>query len=194
MTEVLFPLLQQVKSSKDSTNRMIARFVAGLKDEIGALSGGLSFGAFNASQHRALLRKLAKECDQRKAFEPREVLWRDKERSIEEGLLKAAAIALTTRMRREASMIINPVVVRLPTISEFDRSYYSDYTVQSLFLFVCRTALSAASRNEEVDERMLMPSEFTQLCTNVPAGLKLQEFCQAVKKDLEQQWKSQISL
>jgi hypothetical protein len=191
LCSLIFPLLHQAQSVDGSIDSFVSDFINSLKSEIGALTGVLSFGEPRTTQRRVLINKLAQACKKRKVVEIPVGYWAERRNTIGDGLLKAATIALSLKMRRQAALIVEGVAESRPRLSEFDR-FYSDHSVEGIFAFACRTVISAAARNEEINERSMLPIEVMGICSALTLNLTGKEFRAAAKKELEERWQKEI--
>jgi NACHT domain len=190
LTDLIFRFLRQAQSADGSVGSTIKTFITSLKTEIGALTGALSFADLGAAQRRSLIIKLARACEKHNLVETSNSFQREHRNEIDDGLLKAAAIALSMNMLRPAKLIAKTVSDASPRLSEFAR-YYSEYALHNVFSFVCRTVISAAGQNEILSERMILPRELIEVCSEIPAIVTGNDLRAAIKAELESRWQKE---
>lgn len=141
--------------------------LVGELEGIGPLAAALAFQEPSEAGRVQLVEKLAKLCKRRMKFHPPEPGLRDSYYPIEEGLRRAAAIALTLGLDEEAQAISLRASHRRPEVWCYQHSLDSD----EVFSFVFRTALVAAVRKKTLHEKDVLPKELVSTCSRIPRNI-----------------------
>lgn len=186
VAEDVFTLLQQAEKMGTVPTAKIRRFLGFLKSQLGALTAAVSFMELDAATRRPLIVELAKTCKaKKKPLKVNRDLHRERDYVVQDGLLKAAAIAMATRMKSEALAILGAVPVERPRIYSFmDR-----FSNPGAFPFVTFLAVSAAVERRHVGPHELLPLELTELGGRVPES-PLDSFSKALKAEVEKQFEA----
>ena len=180
----LFALLRQVVRRQPGLRRRLAALLDHLANEIGVLAGALSFLSPSDEKSQVLITKLAKACMGRTTVEAREGYGRGGRRyEMEDGLRKAAAIAMSRGMEREALGIS----LRAPHGRPSIWSMTDLHSVGQVFPFLFRVALRGAVKGVEVHERDILPKELAPFAR----GLSRRLSSDAFKKKLNQRIEAQ---
>jgi len=161
------------------TSRRFYGFIAAIKSA-GQLAAALSFCHLSKANASSVVRRLARRCRAGGALELPMSSLRERTYGIEDGLRKAAAIALALGLRNEASVISARARHDRPRLWAF-RDFFDAGTV---FAFVYRTALVAAIQQKDIHDRDVLPAELAQICTRVPESLTGEAFRRSAKDEL----------
>ena len=191
ISEDLFTLLDQVIRRQPRLRRRLDAFLDHLTNEMGALAGALSFVSPTEEKGRELVRKLAKACKRQGAAETREGLGGGGRRyELEDGLRKAAAMAMSRGMGREALGIS----LRAPHGRPGIWTMTDLHSVGRLFPFLFRVALRGAVKGYDVHERDILPRELAPLARGLGRGLSGEEFEKRLNQRIEAQRKRERDL
>jgi hypothetical protein len=190
VAEHIFTLLGQAEGMGIVPASNIHRFLNSLNLQPGVLAAALSFLELDSAARRGLIGELAKACEERKTIEVNQSFQRERDYLVQDGLLKAAAIAVAMRMHAAAPAIAAAIPHERPRLwSLVDR-----FANRDAFPFITHTALLAAAERKSITEHMLLPQELVDIGTRVPDGSKRDAFRKALKAELEEDCKSQQGL
>ncbi len=190
VAEHIFTLLRQAEGIRTVPPSNIHRFLNSLKSQPGVLAAAFSFLELDNAARRGLIRELARACEEKKTIETRQDFHRERDYHVQDGLLKAAAIAVAMRMHAEAPAIASAIPHERPRLwSLMDRFLNKD-----AFPFITHTVLRAAVECKSITEHMLLPQELVDIGARVPDGSKRDAFRKALKAELEEHCKSQQGL
>jgi len=106
IAENVFMLLDQAQNMEAIPAANISRFLVMLKLQPGVLAAAISFIELDKALCRRLIGQLAKVCKKKNVIETNKEYQSERNYRIEDGLLKAAAIAISIKMFDEAYMIV----------------------------------------------------------------------------------------
>jgi NACHT domain len=161
--------------------RKISKFVDAL-DGLGLLTAAVSFHPLTPKSTKAVLSKIAKAIKSKQPLVTQDHFQPHRAYQIQDGLRKAATLALIHRMKTEARAICRGTPHRLPRLHGLRQRYFDHDTTQ----FVFRAALLAAADDRAVTERDLMPSELVAICSSIDKTLKGEEFRDALKTRIKE--------
>jgi hypothetical protein len=191
VSERLFSYLNQINHPDLVTTPAIRTFLAALTTEIGVLAGALSFAEWSTADRRNLISKLSKACSSRK--DKVEVNTRSsfgKLFAIDDGLLGAAAIAVSIGKRSDALSIVGSIPDEIPSVWSV-LSHFSDSYV---FPWICRIGIRAAAKTEPVTVRSLLPKDLLDLSSEIPPDVEGLDFREALKVELQKRFEAQQKL
>lgn len=190
VAEHVFMLLHQARQLETIPADNIRRFLKSLKSQPGALAAALSFLELDTLSRRRLIGNLADACEKKKTIEENKDFYRERDYLIQDGLLKASAIAVSMKMDAEALAISEAIPHERPRLWSFtDRLSNKD-----AFHFVTLTALRLAARRQVVAEHTLVPQELADMAAHIPNGTTGDAFKKALTGALEERFKSQQGL
>src|SRR5205085_1229705 len=102
VSERIFTLLLQAERTGTVPSANIRLFLDSLNSQPGVLAAALSFLPLENPVRRRLVRELAKACEKKKTIEKSQDFYRERTYLIQDGLLKAAAIAVAMKTELEA--------------------------------------------------------------------------------------------
>ncbi|MEJ1966768.1 MAG: NACHT domain-containing protein [Gammaproteobacteria bacterium] len=186
--EHVFALLVQAQATQAIKPEQAARFLNALKPHIGLLAAALSFSEQDDVRRRQFIGDLAKACAKnKKPIETDRDFHRERDYILQDGLWKAAAIAVSLGLHTEAETVAAAAPHERPRLwSLTDR--FSNHNV---FPFLVHTALLAAVQRRAIDEQALLPSELVEIGGRVKGGLTGDPFRKAFKTALEEQFKAE---
>jgi len=195
VAEHIFTLLHQAERMETVPSANICRFLDSLKLQPGVLAAALSFMELDNAARRRLIRELANACEKKKTIEKSESFLHKRD-LVQDGLLKATAIAVAMKMRAEALAIAETISHERPRLWSFmDRfSMMDEFSTKDVSSFIAYTALRAAVMRQPITEHMLLPQELVDIGARIPNGTKGEAFRKAIKKELEENFKSQQEL
>ena len=184
ISDDLFTFLQQVTRRQPRVRRQLDALLDHLANEIGVLAGALSFVNPNEEKRRELIGKLAKGCKRRATVETQEKYGGGGRRyEVGDGLRKAAAIAMSRGMGREALGIS----LRAPHGRPGIWSMTDLYSVGRVFPFLFRVALHGAVKGIEVHERDILPKELAPFAKGLGRRLSGDAFGKRLNQRIEAQ-------
>ena len=190
ISEHIFTLLRQAERTEMVPAANIRRFLDSLTSQPGVLAAAISFLEFDNAAHRRLIRELAKACEKKKRIETSQSFQRETDYLVQDGVLKAAAIAVAMKMQVEALAIVETIPHKRPPLWSFtDR-----FSNKDAFPFITYTALHIAAKKLSVSEHTLLPQELIDIGARVPDGTKGDAFRKALKTELEEHFESQKGL
>ena len=152
----------------------VERFIDTLTD-IGPLVATLSFGAVSSRKTRKILSKISSLCKKRMGqASPEAPYWPN------DGLRRAAAIALSLGLNADARTISSCISSSRPSLGSFREPVDSGV----LFAFLFRTALVAAEKGTTLHEKDILPEELVPICSRVRRTVKGAQFRDRVNKIL----------
>ena len=190
VAENIFTLLHQAERMETLPAANIRRFLDSLKSQPGVLAAALSFLELDNAARRRLIRELAKACEKKKPIEKSQSFHRERDYLVQDGLLKAAAIAVTMKMHAEALTIAEAIPHERLRCWSFTHPFYD----KDAFHFITCTAIRLAAKQKPVTEHTLLPQELVDIGNHVPKGLSGNAFREALKAKLEEHVKSQNGL
>jgi hypothetical protein len=190
VAEHIFTLLRQVEGMETVPAANIRRFLGSLKSQPGVLAAALSFLELDNAARRRLIGELAKACEKKKAIETNKDFHRERDYLVQDGLLKAAAIAVAMKMHAEALVIAATIPHERPRLWSFtDR-----FSNKDAFPFITYTAIRASVERQSVTDHTVLPQELIDIGARVPNGTTGDAFRKALKAELEEGFKSQKGL
>jgi len=190
VSEHIFTLLHQAEGMATVPAPNIRRFLDSLTLQLGVLAAALSFLELDIAARRRLIRELARACEKKKTIETSQSFHRERDYLVQDGLLKAAAIAVSMQMHTEALAIAKTTSHERPRLWSFT----DHFSNRDLFPFITYTALRAAVECQSVTEHELLPQELIDIGARVPNGSTGDAFRKALKAELEDHFKSQKGL
>ena len=159
------------QSIRSQPPRRLESFVSTL-EAIGPLTAALSFQELPRLKSKKLIRRLAKLCKKTSKLDLSESYQRDKTYRLEDGLRKAAAVALSLGLDDEAQAISLRAPHQRPAIW----SFHDDFYVRDVFPFVFRTALVAAANKSTLHETDVLPEDLVPICSRISKDLNGKAF------------------
>ena len=154
-------------------------FVDKLED-IAPIASALSFQELPKSKSKELIGKLAKLCKKVSGRLTSKSFPRDHYYSLQGGLHKASAIAMSLGLHAEALAIS----LRAPHERPGLWDYRDDFTHKDVFPFLFRTALVAAAKRKILHEKDLLPKELAAICSRINRNMTGEEFRDKAQKRL----------
>lgn len=183
----IFTLLRQTQIMETIPVENVPKFLDALKSQPGMLAAALSFLELDDVERQALIKNLAAACKKKKAIETHKYFSREKDYLVQDGLLKASAIAFSMSLDSEALAIVSAIPHERPRLWSFtDR-----FSNKDAFPFITYTALRAAVEQEVLSEHALLPQELVEVGSRITKGSSGVNFRQALKAELEECYKAQ---
>ena len=184
--EHLFSLLEQAEPAIYQTGCYISNYLDSMTDDIGVIASALSFLELVDTQRSQLIKKLAKACKKKKELLINDSFHRESKHHLQDGLLKASAIAASLGLGIDALTICRRTPHERPGIWSF-RDHFSDQTV---FPFLADAALISAIKGIELRERDILPKELYEISSGMRNPGSSVEFRKKLKKRLESRVRS----
>lgn len=161
--EHVFTLLRQAEAMGSIPEQHIRRFLNSLRSQPGVLAAALSSREFDNRSRRRLIRILATACQETGKVETSQDFQSERSHVVEDGLLKAAAAAISLNMKPEALAILSAIPLQRPGLwSLTDR-----YSSKQAFPFIACTALRYAAEARRIPDHALLPEELFELGAGV---------------------------
>lgn len=152
----------------------------------GMLAAAIAHADSDTLLQRELVTVLALTCGKANFGEPN---YRPHERPIIRGMLRAATIAMALGMATEASKIVSAAKLPVPALHTF----MDDYWTGDVYPFIAAQVLNCLAQSVVPEEKHLLPRELAELAAGLPAGLQGKDFRDALKKTLEESYKTSNS-
>jgi hypothetical protein len=167
VTETLFSLLEQAEPMMSQSSSSLDVFLDSLTDEIGVIASAISFVEIDSTHCKELIKKLTKACKKWKLIESNSNFHRDRRHVLQDGLLKASAIAASIGLGKEALKIFSSVTQKRPDIRYFHALNTSSLNTSDshVFPFLAHAALISAVKGTELRERDILPKELVEICS-----------------------------
>jgi hypothetical protein len=188
VSECLFSLLEQLRTSDPSKERFVTHFLQGLTSEAGVVAGALSFLELRERDRTRLVRRLAKACSKIKAVDEAHNFYHDRTYRFEDGLFKASGIALAIGRQSDASTISIVGFRDRPPLHSFT-GYFAE---RDVFRFI-RSVVMNAAFGETLAERAILPKDLLEFCSTLDSNLTGPRFRTALTEEIERRYKTQGS-
>lgn len=143
--------------------RLVGQFIDALHN-IGSLAAALSFRELANATRKPLCVKLAALCKKETKLDLPHSYSRRKSYELEDGLRKAAAVALSLGLGAEAQSISLRARYDRPGIW----AYRDAFSQTDVFAYIFRVALFAAEKKGAIHEKDLLPKELVSICARIP--------------------------
>jgi hypothetical protein len=178
--EHLFGLLKQAEPAASQTGSIISKFLNGMTDDIGIIVSALSFLELDDIQRNQLIKKLSKACNKEKELETNDNFHQEANYHLQDGLLKASAIAVSMGFSAEALTISS----RAPHERSGVWGFSDHFSDRHVLPFLAHVALNAAVKGEELREQDILPKELYEICSGV-TSVSSSDFRKKLKERLE---------
>lgn len=185
VSEHIFRLLQQAERMETVPVANIRRFLNSVDSQPGVLAAVLSFLELDKASRQRLIRELAKACEKKAPIEKSQRFHRERGYVIQDGVLKAAVIAILMKMHAEARVIaeaVPPEKLRFWSLTH-------RFSSKEAFYFVTYTVLRFIAKRLPVTGHSLLPEELIEIGARVPEGLSNDVFRKVLQEELEKQAK-----
>jgi hypothetical protein len=181
----LFALLEQ-QCTASRSDAAIKSFPEVLTKDIGCIAAALSFLELTHLQQTNLIEKLARACRNATKLDMSDGFHRGRNYRLQDGLRKASTVAASLRLHVEAAVI----ALRAPHKRPDTWSFNDHTTDESVFPFLFHVALTAALKDEEIQEKYILPTELLPICNGMKVNLRGEPFRKELKERLEKQWRA----
>jgi NACHT domain len=188
--EHLFALLDQSQRAGSIPGINIKEFLDTLKFELGALASAISFLELDTSERRRLVRQLAKACKRKRTIDINTASYPERNYVIQDGLLKASAIAVSMNLCTEALIILSVIPQERPGVWSFN----DHFSNRQSFPFVFHSVITAVAQGKAVTEATILPKELVKLSAAIPIGTCGTAFRKALTEELEARYKAQSKI
>ncbi len=186
VSEHVFILLRQAEAMETVPAANIRRFLDSLKSQPGVLAAALSFLELDNAARRGLIGELAQICEAKKPIERNQDFRRERSCLIEDGLLKAAALAVAMRMHKEALAVATSIPHQTPNLWSFRDRFSSE----DIGHFITYTVVGLAAEQRPVTEQTVLPQELKAIGARVLDGTNGEAFRKALKTELQKHFES----
>jgi hypothetical protein len=184
--EYVFDYLHLAQSIESQSPRPLTDFIGTLSN-IGPLAACLSFHEFSKPKRKELIGKLAKSCRRTTKLQLSESYHFHRTYQLQDGLRRAAAMALSTGLNAEALAISLRIPHQHPGSWSFRDAFYSS----DVFPFVFRVALVAAAKRTTIHEKDILPQRLASICSRISRTLTGREFREKAKESLSKYYQQQ---
>lgn len=182
--EHLFSFINQSKLLSSNPEIDVEAFLEGLTDDIGVIAGALSFHECSDSQYKALIKKLAKACKEKSSLEVGGGFHQQRDYMIQDGLLKAAFIALSVDLKPEALSICSVLQAKNPRLSSFN-DYIGNRHVAP---FVIQKVITSIAEGYSLSGQDILPEELLVLWPKHDRTLDDVEFEKQLKQKITEKF------
>lgn len=186
VAEHLFTSLRQAERMETVPTANIRRFLKSLKAQPGVLAAALSFLELDNAARRDLIGELAQTCEAKKTIERNQSFRRERSCLIEDGLLKAAALAVAMRMHKEALAVTTSTPHQTPNLWSFRDRFPSE----DVGHFITYTVVGLAAEQRPVTEQTVLPQELKAIGVRVLDDTNGEAFRKALKAELQKHFES----
>jgi hypothetical protein len=162
-------------------------FLNALTTQIGCIAAALSFLELPNAKRSGLVTKLAKACVRATTLQLADRFSTHKPYELQDGLRKAAAIAVSLGLHKEATQIS----MRAPHGRPGVWSMQDRHSTGHVFPFLFQTALHAAAKGTAIHERDVLPTELATLCKGLSKSISGVDFQTKLKAKLDKHTKKQ---
>ena len=177
--EFVFDYVQLMEAIRTQPPGLLGSFIAGLEG-LGPLTAALSFRDLPRKKIREITAKVAGLCKTSAARQLSKSYKWNEYHPIQNGLRKAATVAMSLGLNAEALTISFRAPHRRPAISSFNDGFFQD----NVFSFIFRIALVAAAKGTTLHEKDVLPEELVRICSRINKNLTGAPFRNAAKKRL----------
>ena len=189
VAEHLFTLLHQAEVMETIPAANVRHFLDSLRSP-GVLAAAISFIELDSTVGPRLIGELARVCEKKRTVNANRDFNRERNYLFQDGVLKAATIAVAMKMNVEALAIVETIAHERPSLWSFS----GPFTNNSAFPFIIYTAVRSAALHQSVTEHTLLPQELFEIGSRVSDGFTGHTFQKALKFELEERFKSQKGL
>jgi hypothetical protein len=187
VSEYLFSFLEQAKPVMPHSGWYAHGLLVNAKDDIGVIASALSNLELDETQRKRLIEKLAKACKKKPIKDMDDSFRRKTVYRLQEGLLKAAVMAISVERGPDALTICDSVLQKRPDIWSFE----SPISDENVFFFLAFVSLRSAVEGKELQERDILPRELHEICSDMSNIGTGSDFKDNLKKLIENRSKMQ---
>ena len=177
--EFVFDYVQLTETIRTQPPGRLGSFIAGLEG-LGPLTAALSCWDLPRTKIGEITAKVAGLCKTSAARQLSKSYKWNEYHPIQDGLRKAATVAMSLGLNAEALAISFRTPHRRPAISSFRDGFFQD----NVFPFLFRTALVAAAKGTTLHEKDLLPEELVPICSRIHKNVTGAPFRNAAKNRL----------
>lgn len=185
VAESLFSLVRNGMSIGCVDQDVVHTFLTSIVSKPGVLAAAIPFCEGDEALQRLLLTNLARACDE--GVNQGENHNHRQDRPIIRGLLVAASVASVLGMNAEAAAILSAAQIPRPSL----HTYMDSHWTGEVYPFLAKQVLFCIAKGEVIEERHLLPTELSELATNIPPNVRGQEFKKALKVQLETRYQAE---
>lgn len=186
LCEHIFGLVRLAESSTDQWPDLDG-FLNALTKQIGCMASAVSFLEMPELRRRDLIAKLAKACSRATSLKPPQRYMRQRPYEMPDGLRKAAAVAASLGLGKEALTIS----LRAPHDRPRIWSFQDHHSAGDILPFLFRVALKSAVKGTTLHERDILPAELLALSKGLSRSLTGNVFQKKLKERLDKKARKQ---
>jgi hypothetical protein len=180
VSEVLATLLAQAQSTLVIPGSSVGSYVNALRST-GALAGVLAFHELDEQSRQVTVKALAASRGGKGPVDLNTSYQGDRGRRLEDGLLKAAVVAVKSNYNAEASTILEMAKNERPRLWSFVQPLGG----LDVYRFLTGAAIRAHIESRAIEERTVLPQELVALGERIPAGVTGEEFRRELRAQLD---------
>lgn len=182
--EHLFSFINQSKLLSSNPEIGVEQFLKGLTDDIGVIAGALSFHECSDDERKELIKKLAKACKKKDSLEVWSGFHRQRNYIIQDGLFKAASMALSIDLKPETLSICSILETKTPSLWSFS-DHFSD---QYLIPFIIQQAINSVVEGYSLSGQDILPEELVKLWPTPDRTIDDVEFEKRLKQKITEKF------
>lgn len=182
--EHLFSFINQSKLLSSDPEIDVETFLEGLTDDIGVIAGALSFHECSESEQKTLIKKLTNACKEKDSLEVNRGFHRQRDYIIQDGLLKAASIALSMDLKPEALSICSVLETKTPSLWSFNDHFSDQYVIP----FIIQKAITFVAEGYSLSGQDILPEELVALWPKPDRTLDDVEFEKQLKQKITEKF------
>ncbi|MCJ8321130.1 MAG: NACHT domain-containing protein [Colwellia sp.] len=184
VSEYLFSFIYQSRLLSSSQTIGVEDLLNNLTDDIGVITGVLSFHECTNDTQKALIIKLAKACNETESIDTGSGFQHDSDYSIQEGLFKAGSIALSMGLKAEILSICGAIKIKTPSLWSFNDHYSTQYVIP----FIIQQALTAGTGGSNLSGQDILPEELAKLWPTPDKNINDVEFEKLLKQKITERF------
>lgn len=182
--EHLFSFINQSKLLSSDPAIDVEQFLEGLTDDIGVIAGALSFHECSDNQQKVLIKKLAKACKEKISLEVGGGFHRQRDYIIQDGVLKAAAMALSLDLKPEVLSICSVLETKTPSLWSFNDHFSDQYVTP----FIIHKAITSVAEGYTLSGQDILPAELAALWPTPDRTIDDDEFEKKLKQKIAEKF------
>jgi hypothetical protein len=180
VSEVLATLLSQAQSTGVIPRSSVDSYASALRST-GALAGVLAFHEMDDPSREVAIRALADSRDGKGPVDVNTSYQGDRGRRLEDGLLKAAVLAVKSHFNVDASRILEMGRNMRPRLWSFVQPLGG----LDVYRFLVEAAVRAYIENRAIDERAVLPLELVAIGERLPSAVTGEDFHRGLRAEVD---------
>ncbi|MBU3002772.1 NACHT domain-containing protein [Paraglaciecola arctica] len=185
VSEYIFSFIYQSKLLSSNLVIDVDELLKGLTDDIGVITGALSFHECSGDDQKELIKKLAKACNKNSSIKTGNNFHRHRDYVIQDGLFKAGSIALSMGLKSEALSICGAIKTEVPRLWSFN----DNFSIQNIIPFIINKAITSMAEGHNLSGQDILPEELVKLWPTTDKKINDVEFEKLLKKEITERFK-----